>query len=64
VVTVNWDLRHRKSALAIRLMLAVWITVLVIVLCATGHLWGLVFLVPLVFDLYLVRRISAAGTSR
>jgi hypothetical protein len=40
---MNWDLRHRKSALVIRLLLAVWIAVIVIVLCATGRWWGLVF---------------------
>jgi hypothetical protein len=55
-VTVNWDLRHRKSSLVIRLLLAVWITVVVVVLCATGRWWGLVFVVPLVLDLYLLRR--------
>lgn len=46
----------------IRLLLAVWITVVVVVLCATGHWWGLVFVVPLVLDLYLLRRILAAGS--
>jgi hypothetical protein len=61
---MNWDLRHRKSSLAIRLLLAVWITGVVIVLCATGHWWGLVFVVPLVLDLYLLRRILAAGSER
>jgi 1,4-dihydroxy-2-naphthoate octaprenyltransferase len=61
---VNWDLRHRKSALVIRLLLAVWIAIIVVVLCATGHWWGLVFIIPLVFDLYLVRRILAADSSR
>ena len=35
--TVNWDLRHRKSSLVIRLLLAVWITAVVVVLCATGR---------------------------
>ncbi len=48
----------------IRLLLAVWIAVIVIVLCATGHWWGLVFVLPLVLDLYLLRRIVAAGSSR
>jgi 1,4-dihydroxy-2-naphthoate octaprenyltransferase len=62
--TMDWDLRHRKSSLVIRLLLAVWIAVIVVVLCATGRWWGLVFVVPLVFDLYLVRRILAAGSSR
>jgi len=57
---MNWDLWHRKSALVIRLLLAVWIAVIVIVLCATGRWWGLVFVVPLVLDLYLLRRILAA----
>ncbi len=61
---MNWDLRHRKSSLVIRVLLAVWIAVIVVVLCATGHWWGLVFVVPLVFDLYLVRRISPAGSGR
>jgi len=48
----------------IRLLLAVWIAVVVVLLCATGRWWGLVFVVPLVLDLYLVRRISAAGSGR
>ena len=48
----------------IRLLLAVWIAVIVAVLCATGHWWGLVFVVPLVLDLYLFRRIVVAGSSR
>ncbi|HEX3802471.1 MAG TPA: hypothetical protein VHV75_06500 [Solirubrobacteraceae bacterium] len=59
---MNWDLRHRKSALAIRLLLAVWILVVVVVLCATGRWWGLVFIVPLALDLYLLRRILLAGS--
>jgi hypothetical protein len=59
--TVDWDLRHRKSALVIRLLLAVWVAVIVVVLCATGHWWGLVFIAPLVVDLYLLRRVLAAG---
>lgn len=54
---MNWDLRHRKSSLVIRLLLAGWIAVIIGVLCATGHWWGLVFVVPLVLDLYLLRRI-------
>jgi 1,4-dihydroxy-2-naphthoate octaprenyltransferase len=61
---MSWDLRHRKSSLVIRLLLAVWIAVIVVVLCATGRWWGLVFVVPLVLDLYLLRRILAAGSSR
>ena len=61
---MNWDLRHRKSSLVIRLLLAAWITVVVVVLCATGHWWGLVFVAPLLLDLYLLRRILAAGSSR
>jgi 1,4-dihydroxy-2-naphthoate octaprenyltransferase len=61
---MNWDLRHRKSSLAIRLLLAAWIAVIVVVLCATGHWWGLLFVVPLVLDLYLLRRILAAGPTR
>ena len=40
---MNWDLRHRRSSLVIRLLLAVWIAVIVVVLCATGRWWGLVF---------------------
>ena len=62
--TMNWDLRHRTAAAVIRLLLAVWITVVVVVLCATGHWWGLVFVVPLLLDLYLLRRILAAGSGR
>jgi len=61
---MNWDLRHRKSSRAIRLLLAVLITVVVVLLCATGRWWGLVFVVPLVLDLYLLRRILAAGSDR
>jgi hypothetical protein len=45
-------------------LLAVWITVVVVVLCATGHWWGLVFVVPLLLDLYLLRRILKAGSGR
>lgn len=61
---MNWDLRHRNSALVIRLLLAVWIVVIVGVLCATGRWWGLVFVAPLVLDLYLLRRIMVAAPSR
>jgi len=61
---MNWDLRHRKLSLVTRLMLAVWIAVIVVVLCATGRWWGLAFVVPLVLDLYLLRQILAAGFSR
>ncbi len=60
--TMNWDLRHRKSSLVIRLLLAVWITAVVIVLCATGRWWGLAFVAPLILDLYLLRRILVAGS--
>jgi hypothetical protein len=62
--TMNWDLRHPKSSLVIRLLLAVWIAVIVIVLCATGRWWGLVFIVPVVLDVYLLRRILGIGSSR
>lgn len=48
----------------IRLLLAVWIAVVVVVLCASGHWWGLVFMAPLVVDLYLLRRILTAGSGR
>ncbi len=61
---MNWDLRHRKSSLVIRLLLAVWIAVIVVVLCARGRWWGLVFVVPLGLDLYLVRRIVVAGSNQ
>ena len=61
---MNWDLRHRNSALVIRLLLAIWIVVIVVVLCATGRWWGLVFVAPLVLDLYLLRRILTAGSTR
>jgi hypothetical protein len=37
----------------IRLLLAAWITVVVVVLCATRRWWGLVFVVPLVLDFVL-----------
>ena len=59
---MDWDLRHRKSSLVIRLLLAVWIAVIVVVLCSYGQWWGLVFVVPLAFDLYLLRRILVAGS--
>jgi hypothetical protein len=61
---MKWDLRHRRSSLVIRLLPAVWIAIIVAVLCATGHWWGLVFIVPLVLDLHLLRRIVAAGSSQ
>ena len=61
---MNWDLRHRKSSLAIRLLLAAWIAVIVVVLCASGRWWGLVFVASLVLDLHLLRRILAAGSGR
>jgi hypothetical protein len=61
---MNWDLRHRKSSLVIRLLLGVWITVVIVLLCAAGRWWGLVFVVPLLFDLYLLRRILVAGSGR
>jgi hypothetical protein len=61
---MRWDLRHRRSALVIRLLLAVWITIVVVVLCATGRWWGLVFIAPLILDLYLLRRIVTAGPGR
>jgi hypothetical protein len=57
----NWDLRHRKSSLVLRLLLAVWIAVVVVALCATGRWWGLVFVIPLVVDIVLLRRIIVAG---
>ncbi|MGH9079350.1 MAG: hypothetical protein ACRDYE_04590 [Acidimicrobiales bacterium] len=47
----------------IRLLLAVWITVVVVVLCVVGRWWGLVFVIPLALDLYLLRRIILAGRS-
>jgi protein-S-isoprenylcysteine O-methyltransferase Ste14 len=59
---VSWDLRHRKSSLVIRPLLAFWIAVIVAVLCATGHWWGLAFVAPLVLDLFLLRRILIAGS--
>jgi hypothetical protein len=61
---MNWDLRHRRSSLAIRLLLAVWIAIVVVVLSATGRWWGLVLLVPLGVDLYLLRRILVADSGR
>jgi polyferredoxin len=61
VGVMGWDLRHRRSSFVIRLVLAVWIAVVVVVLCATGRWWGLIFVVPLLLDLYLLRRIVAAG---
>lgn len=61
---MSWDLRHRKPSLMIRLLLAVWIVVIIGVLCATGRWWGLVFVVPLVLDLYLLRRILVTGSDR
>jgi hypothetical protein len=64
VTPMSWGLRDRKSLLTIRLLLAVWITVVVIVLCATGRWWGPVFVVPPVLDLYLLRRTLTAGSGR
>ncbi len=61
---MSWDLRHRKSSLVIRLLLAAWIAVVIVVLCVTGRWWGLVFVVPLVLDLFLLRRILLAGATR
>lgn len=61
---MDWDLQHRKSSLVIRLLLAVWIVVIVVWLCATGRWWGLVFVIPLALDLYLIRRILLARSGR
>jgi hypothetical protein len=47
----------------IRGVLAVWIAFVVVALCATGRWWGLVFVVPLLLDLYLLRRILASGSN-
>lgn len=58
---MNWDLRHRRPALVIRALLAVWVLVVVVLLCASGRWWGLAFIIPLGLDLYLLRRILAAG---
>jgi len=44
----------------IRLLLAVWIAILIVLLSVTGRWWGLVFVIPLALDLYLVRRILIA----
>jgi hypothetical protein len=60
---MDWDLRHRKSSLVIRFLLAVWIAVVVGLLCYSGRWWGLVFVVPLVLDLYLLRRILVAASA-
>ena len=61
---MNWDRQRPKSSLVIRLLLAVWIAAVVVVLCAAGRWWGLVFVVPLVLDLYLLRRILTVGSGR
>jgi 1,4-dihydroxy-2-naphthoate octaprenyltransferase len=61
---VDWDLRHRKSSLVIRSLLAIWIVVIVVVLCYSGRWWGLVFVLPLILDLYLLRRILVADSSQ
>ena len=61
---MDWDLRHRKASLLIRLLLAVWIVAIVVVLCYSGRWWGLVFVAPLVLDIHLLRRIWVAGSSR
>ena len=58
---MSWDLRHRRSSMVIRSLLAVWIVVVIVVLCATGRWWGLVFVIPLLLDVYLLRRIMVAG---
>jgi hypothetical protein len=60
---VSWDLRHRHTSVAIRVLLALWIGVIVAVLCATGRWWGLAFVAPLLLDLYLLRRILMAGSN-
>lgn len=60
---MNWDLGHRKSSLVIRPLLAVFFTVVAVMLCATGRWWGLVFVIPLALDLYLFRRLILAGRS-
>jgi hypothetical protein len=62
-VSWDWDLRHRKSSLAIRLLLAPWIAIMIVVLCAKGYWWGLAFL-PLLLDLFLLRRILVASSGR
>jgi hypothetical protein len=61
---MSWDSRQRRSSLVIRPLLPVWIAVIVVILCATGRWWGLVFAVPLVLDLYLLRRILTPASSR
>ena len=61
---MSWDLRPRKPALVIRLLLAVWIAIVIVVLCATGHWWALVFVPALALDLYLIRRIFVVGSGR
>jgi hypothetical protein len=45
----------------VRSLLALWITVVVAVLCASGRWWGLVFVLPLLLDLYLLRRIMMSS---
>ena len=59
---MSWDRQHPKSSLVIRLLLAVWIGGGVIVTCATGNWWGLVFIAPLVLDVYLLRRSLVADS--
>jgi hypothetical protein len=61
---MNWDLRHRKFSVAIRLLLAVWIAVIIAGLCAIGRWWGLVFVIPLILDIYLLRRILVNDSGR
>ncbi|MGC8511841.1 MAG: hypothetical protein ACP5P1_02220 [Acidimicrobiales bacterium] len=54
---MSWDQRHRRSSLLIRLLLALWIAVVIGVLCAMSDWWGLLFVLPLILDLYRLRRI-------
>lgn len=61
---MNWDIRHSESSLVIRSVLAVWIVVVIVALCATGRWWGLVFAIPLALDLYLLGRIVGARASQ
>lgn len=58
---MKWDRTHPRTALTIRTLLALWITALVVMLCAIGRWWGLFLVIPLGFDLYLIRQIVTDG---
>lgn len=61
---MDWDLQHQRSSFVIRLLLAAWILVIIVLLCASGRWWGMALALPLALDLYLLGRILVARGSR